>query len=81
MNLKRRLAIKALSYIKNDMAVGVGSGRTVNVLIEELIKNMIVKVCQILTYCLIMLRNFLHVYFIIGRKYFIYVITLIFILE
>lgn len=36
MELKRKAAIAALKYIQDDMIVGIGTGSTVNYLIEEL---------------------------------------------
>lgn len=38
MELKIKAAIAALSYIKDDMTIGVGTGSTVNCLIDELAK-------------------------------------------
>jgi ribose 5-phosphate isomerase A len=37
-DMKRQAAIAALSYIKDDMVVGIGTGSTVNCLIDELAK-------------------------------------------
>lgn len=37
-DMKRKAAIAALSYIKDDMVVGIGTGSTVNCLIDELAK-------------------------------------------
>lgn len=38
MELKTNAAIAALSYIKEDMTIGIGTGSTVNCLIDELAK-------------------------------------------